>query len=66
MRKILVVDDEKSIRETVAYFLKNAGYEATTAADAKEAIKLVGEYRYDIVLADIVMPKMSGIELGKH
>ncbi len=64
MRKILVADDERSIRETVGYFLKNAGYEVDMAADGSEALVFADEKKYDVVLADIVMPKLSGIELA--
>ncbi|MBI5844964.1 MAG: response regulator [Deltaproteobacteria bacterium] len=65
MARILVVDDEKSIRFTLASFLKKEGYEVDTAQDAESALELLGENIYDVVLTDIVMPRISGVDLLK-
>lgn len=60
---VLVVDDEKSIRTTVAAFLRAAGYDVEVAEDALQAEALLPSRPCDIVLCDIVMPRMSGTEL---
>lgn len=65
MARILVVDDEKSIRFTLSALLKKEGYEVDTAQDADAAFELLGERIYDIVLTDIVMPRISGVDLLK-
>lgn len=59
---ILVVDDEKSIRVTLKRFLENEGYKADAAETAMQAIDLIETNPYDIILSDIIMPKMSGVE----
>lgn len=63
MRKILVVDDEKSLRVTLCEFLKREGYEADSASDAVIACSMIEEKSYDVVITDIVMPRISGIDL---
>lgn len=65
MSKILVVDDEASIRLTLCAFLKNAGYASEAAADAQTASRMIWENDYDIVVTDIIMPQMNGMELLK-
>ena len=63
MPRILVVDDEKSIRLTLKAFLQGAGYAAVTAGDADEALAALAQDDIDVVLTDIILPKHSGIEL---
>lgn len=63
MSKILIVDDEKSMRITLCEFLRIEGYEADIASDAEVALKNLDEKEYDIIITDIIMPKVSGIEL---
>ncbi|MDI6767887.1 MAG: response regulator, partial [Bacteroidota bacterium] len=61
--KILVVDDEQIIRESVSYILKKEGYTVTEANNGRAAYdKLVVE-PYDLVITDLEMPEMKGIEL---
>lgn len=62
-KKILLVDDEASIRKVLSISLMDAGYEAVTAADGREALKLVHQHQPPIVLTDIKMPVMDGITL---
>jgi len=59
---ILVVDDEPDIRELIEYNLKKEGYEVTTAANGKEAIALSKRNIPDLIILDIMMPEMDGIE----
>ncbi len=63
--KILVVDDEKSIRLTVRAILQDQGYEVEIAADAAEAQALLAHGGWDVVVTDIVLPGVSGVELLK-
>lgn len=61
--QILVVDDEKDIREITQAFLMLNGYEVTTAANGKEAFDELSTNHYDVVITDLQMPKMGGMEL---
>ena len=63
MARILIVDDEKSIRETLKEILEYEGYEIEQAENGEVAFKQIKKYNYDVVLCDIKMPKMDGIEL---
>lgn len=63
MSKILVVDDEKSIRETLIEILEYEKYTVDQASDGKEAWTMLEKNSYDVVLCDIKMPKMDGLEL---
>ena len=60
--KILIVDDEPDIRELIEYNLRKEGYQVTTAVNGKEAIKLAKENTPDLIILDIMMPEMDGIE----
>ncbi|MEE8390313.1 MAG: GAF domain-containing protein, partial [Anaerolineae bacterium] len=59
----LVVDDELSIRETFQAFLEDEGYDVTVAADFFEAESFLAEHSYDVVVLDIVLPRVSGLNL---
>ena len=61
--RILVVDDERAIRDTLKGILEDEGYEVTVAADGIEALDLFEKAPYNMVLCDIKMPKMDGIEV---
>lgn len=63
MNKILIVDDEKSIRITLRAFLAAEGYSVDTASDVREADQFLVQGEYDIIITDIIMPQTSGIEL---
>jgi len=63
MPKILIIDDEKSIRNTLREILTYEGYEVTEAADGMEGLRIAGKDKFDIILSDIKMPKMDGIEV---
>lgn len=63
---ILVVDDEASIRNSLSQWFKMDGYRVEVAEDAYEALKKLQESTFDIVLVDIKMPEMDGIELQKR
>jgi two-component system alkaline phosphatase synthesis response regulator PhoP len=59
---ILLVDDEKDILEFLSYNLRNEGFNIYTASNGKEAVKTAGEIRPHLVLMDVMMPEMDGIE----
>lgn len=65
MEKILVVDDEKSLREVMSIMLKRAGYAVTEAADGQEAIGQVNKEIYDLVITDLRMPIADGMDVLK-
>jgi DNA-binding NtrC family response regulator len=63
MAKILIIDDEKSIRKTLREILEYEKYQVDEAPDGAEGIAMIQKEKYDIVLCDIKMPKMDGIEV---
>ena len=65
MEKILVVDDEKSLREVMSIMLKRAGYEVTEASDGEQAIGQVNKEIYDLVITDLRMPRADGMDVLK-
>ena len=62
---ILIIDDEASLRQTLARILQRAGFEVTTAANGKDGLSLVTEHPFDLLYLDIRMPDVSGLELLK-
>lgn len=66
MKKLLIVDDEKNLRMLYKTEFEVEGYQVDTAADAQEALGKFEQERYDLVILDIKMPGMDGVEaLGK-
>ncbi len=65
MEKILVVDDEQSLRDVLSIMLKRAGYAVTSARDGEEAIELLNREIFDLVITDLRMPKIDGMEVLK-
>jgi len=61
--KILVVDDEESMCKFMEIMLKKEGYQVITSQDAQSALERVKSEDYDLVIADLMMPEMSGLEL---
>lgn len=62
MSNILIIDDEKAIRKTLSEILSYEGYKIEEAGDGEEGLKRFREKNYDVVLCDIKMPKLDGIE----
>ena len=60
MTKVLVVDDDDSIRTSLGRVLKQCGYEVCTASDGGEALSLARSVRIDLVILDVMMPRMNG------
>lgn len=65
MGKMLVVDDEQGIRITLKEFLKEDGYEVHVAENADAAIKLLRQIEFDVVVSDIILPRVTGVDLLK-
>ena len=65
MEKILVVDDEQSLREVLSIMLKRAGYAVTSVADGEEAIEQLQKEIFDLVITDLRMPKVDGMDVLK-
>ena len=63
---ILIVDDEFSVRDSLFQWLRKDGFEVTAVASADEALKAIQDHRYEVVLLDIKMPGMDGLELQEH
>ncbi|HVB21166.1 MAG TPA: response regulator transcription factor [Ktedonobacteraceae bacterium] len=65
-RKILVVDDEPVLVETIAYNLEQAGYQVTTAADGSSALEAAHRETPDLIILDIMLPEMDGLEVCRQ
>lgn len=66
MPSILAVDDSASMRQMVSFTLKGAGYQVREACDGVEALAEAKRGKFDLVLSDVNMPNMNGIELVKE
>ena len=62
-KKILVVEDERNIAQVLAYNIKKDGYDCDIALDGEEGLKKAMESEYDLILLDIMLPKMTGFEV---
>lgn len=63
---IMIVEDEEKIRETVAEFLQAEGYETILARDGEEALQLFARRQPDLVILDLMLPKVDGLEVCKQ
>ena len=68
MKRVLIAEDERSIREFVVINLKRSGFEVVEAENGEQAISLYNEYNgdFDIALLDIMMPLLDGLEVCKY
>lgn len=66
MTKILIVDDEAKIREVIKEYIEFSGYESDEAEDGKEAVEKCRDNNYDLIIMDIMMPKVYGITAIKE
>jgi len=66
MSKILVVEDERDIRELIGFTLRFAGFEVVLAANGAEAIEKAPQVQPDLILLDVRMPRMTGYEACRH
>jgi len=63
MKKILAVDDSASIRQMVGFTLRAAGYEVVDAVDGQDALTKVGKDKFDMIITDLNMPNVDGLQL---
>jgi two-component system OmpR family response regulator len=63
--RILVVDDEPSITDFIALGLRHEGYEVATAADGRQGLRAVDSFKPDLVIVDVMMPRLDGFELTR-
>jgi two-component system, OmpR family, response regulator len=64
--RILLADDEHSIQTLLSYPLRKDGYDVVTAADGREALARFGESTFDLVVLDVMMPRMDGLEVCRR
>ncbi|MFL5845645.1 MAG: response regulator [Solirubrobacteraceae bacterium] len=64
--RILLVDDEQSLQTLLSYPLRKDGYEVVQATDGREALARFGEQAFDLVVLDVMMPKLDGLEVCKR
>lgn len=64
--RVLIVDDEESMRDFLSIMLHREGYQVDTAVDGAQAVVHLRDHTYDLVISDIKMPRMTGLELLKH
>ena len=66
MQRLLIADDDQEIRELLEFDLSHSGYEVDTAKDGEEAILKALTNSYDLILLDVMMPKMNGFDVCKN
>ena len=66
MARILIAEDDESMRHFLARELERAGHRVSKVADGVEAIPLLEQQQFDLLVADIVMPEMDGLELARR
>ena len=66
MKKILIVDDEKPISDIIKFNLTKEGYETVTAFDGREAIAKFEEENPDLIILDLMLPELDGLEVAKE
>jgi DNA-binding response OmpR family regulator len=64
--RILLVDDEQSVQTLLSYPLRKDGYHVTSAVDGQEALQRFGEARFDLVILDLMLPKLDGVEVCRQ
>src|SRR5512139_3951109 len=66
MSRILVIDDDETVRDVLRSFLTGEGFHVVLAEDGEAGIALIREEKFDVVLTDLVMPQVSGMEVLKE
>jgi len=66
MKRILIVDDQKGVRRLLEELFKKDGWEVAVASDGREAVELAGELKPNIILMDMKMPSMNGLDASRQ
>jgi CheY-like chemotaxis protein len=66
MALVLIVDDEQPIRTVIRMLMSDAGYETVEAIDGSEALTLIDRARPDLIISDVMMPVLDGLELSRQ
>ena len=66
MSRVLVVDDEPAIVTLLQYNLEQADYQVVTAIDGEQALNLALHEKFDVILLDLMLPKLDGVEVTKR
>jgi DNA-binding response OmpR family regulator len=64
--RILIADDEPAIALSLEFLLRNSGFQTMTAQDGNEALRLAGEFQPDLVVLDLMLPGLSGIDVSRQ
>lgn len=64
MQKILIIDDDKSTTESIGTYLEELGYSVMTASGVVDALEIIKKYNPDLIICDVSMPKLGGVELS--
>jgi DNA-binding response OmpR family regulator len=62
-RRVLIAEDDESILASLEFVVRDAGHEARLARDGEQALRALGEFRPDLVLLDLMLPRASGLEV---
>lgn len=65
-KKVLIVDDEEHIRELIKFNLKKEGYDTAVAVNGTEALRIIKETKFDLILLDLMLPEVDGLEVCKE
>lgn len=65
-RRVMIVDDETSIADTMALILASSGHHTKVAYSAEEALGVLAEFRPEVVISDVVMDKLTGVDLAMY
>lgn len=65
-QQILIVEDEPTVRDLLAKMLRTLGYAVESCSNGEDALRLAGNHTFDLIIADVMMPKMGGIDLLKN
>ena len=65
-KKVLIVDDERDITETIKFVLEAAGYECLCAYDGEEGLNAAKELNPDLIILDVMMPKINGFKISRQ
>jgi two-component system chemotaxis sensor kinase CheA len=63
MKKILIIEDESSMRNSLEEFFSEEGFEVTTAMDGASGYEMIRSKKFDVILLDIILPRMDGFEI---